>query len=185
MPKWKEKEWLKTEQQEAGRGSAPGEGRRRSPIRSRSADRRNAEVIFLPEPPEMEGTDVPPVKEYMKASQKSGIELCAEDVFKSTYLWLKERGCERFVNTQLIEQYAMTVSRWVQCETCISEYGFLAKHPTTGAAITSPYVTMSQNYLKQVNQCWYQIVKENCSVEYGGANPHDDLMERLLSTQRR
>ena len=115
-------------------------------------------------------------------------ELCAEDVFKSTYLWLKERGCERFVNTQLIEQYAMTVSRWVQCETCISEYGFLAKHPTTGAAITSPYVTMSQNYLKQVNQCWYQIyqiVKENCSVEYGGANPHDDLMERLLSTQRR
>ena len=92
------------------------------------------------------------------------------------------------MNSQLIEQYAMSVSRWVQCETCISEYGFLAKHPTTGAAITSPYVTMSQNYLKQVNQCWYQIyqiVKENCSVEYGGANPHDDLMEQLLSARKR
>ena len=57
-----------------------------------------------------------------------------------------------------------------------------------GAAITSPYVTMSQNYLKQVNQCWYQIyqiVKENCSVEYGGASPHDDLMERLLSARKK
>ena len=45
-----------------------------------------------------------------------------------------------------------------------------------------------QNYLKQVNQCWYQIyqiVKENCSVEYGGANPHDDLMERLLSARKK
>ena len=99
-----------------------------------------------------------------------------------------ERGCERLVNTNLIEQYAMSVSRWVQCETCISEYGFLAKHPTTGAAITSPYVGMSQNYLKQVNQCWYQIyqiVKENCSMEYGGANPHDDLMEHLLAARRK
>jgi hypothetical protein len=47
---------------------------------------------------------------------------------------------------------------------------------------------MSQNYLKQVNQCWfqiYQIVKENCSAGYGGANPHDDLMERLLAARRR
>ena len=147
-----------------------------------------ASVIELPEPEEISGEDVPPVKEFLKAAQKSGIDLCAEDVFKSTFLWLKERGCDRLVNTQLIEQYAMSVSRWVQCETCISEYGFLAKHPTTGAAITSPYVTMSQNYLKQVNQCWYQIyqiVKENCSVEYGGANPHDDLMEHLLSARKR
>ena len=147
-----------------------------------------ATVIDLPEPAEFNGEDVPPVKDFLKAAQKSGIDLCAEDVFRQTFLWLKERGCDRLVNSQLIEQYAMMVSRWVQCETCISEYGFLAKHPTTGAAITSPYVTMSQNYLKQVSQCWYQIyqiVKENCSVEYGGANPHDDLMERLLSARKK
>ena len=107
------------------------------------------------------------------------------------YKALKKLGykeCEVVIASDLIEQYAMMVSRWVQCETCISEYGFLAKHPTTGAAITSPYVTMSQNYLKQVNQCWYQIyqiVKENCSVEYGGANPHDDLMEHLLTARKK
>ena len=41
---------------------------------------------------------------------------------------------------------------------------------------------------KDIFECWYQIyqiVKENCSVEYGGANPHDDLMERLLSARKK
>ena len=69
----------------------------------------------------------------------------------------------------------------------IREFGFLAKHPTTGNAIPSPYVAMSQSFSKQANNLWYQIyqvVKENCSVEYKGATPHDDMMERLLSARR-
>ena len=52
----------------------------------------------------------------------------------------------------------------------------------------SPYVAMSQNYMKQVNQIWFQIyqaVKDNCSTDIGGPNPQDDLMERLLQTRRR
>ncbi len=168
-------------------GQRVGAGRKQKALADKVIAGKAADAMVLPEPAEMAGVDVPPVKEFLKAAQKSGINLCAEDVFRSTYTWLKARGCEKLVNTQLIEQYAMSVSRWVQCETCISEYGFLAKHPTTGVAITSPYVTMSQNYLKQVNQCWfqiYQVVKENCSVEYGGSNPQDDLMERLLSARR-
>ena len=167
-------------------GARVGAGRRPKALADKIALGRPAEVISLPEPPEMEGTDVPPVKEYMKASQKSGIELCAEDVFKSTYLWLKERGCERFVNTQLIEQYAMSVSRWMHCEDVVSHTGYIAKHPTTGAPIASPYVAMSQSYLKQANICWNQIfaiVRENCSVEFQGS-PQDDLMERLLKNGR-
>lgn len=169
-------------------GSRVGAGRKPKALADKVAQGTAADIPALPAPADMEGVDVPPVKDFLKAAQKSGIDLCAEDVFRSTYTWLEEHGCGQFVNPQLIEQYAMSVSRWVQCETCISEYGFLAKHPTTGAAIASPYVTMSQNYLKQVNQCWfqiYQIVKENCSAGYGGANPHDDLMERLLAARRR
>ena len=98
------------------------------------------------------------------------------------------------MSPQLISQYAMAVSRWIQCEHAISEYGFLAKHPTTNAAIASPYVTMGQNYMKQVNQIWYQInqiwyqiyqvVKENCSVEFAGNTPQDDVMERLLRSRK-
>lgn len=81
----------------------------------------------------------------------------------------------------------MSVSRWIQCEECITEYGFLAKHPTTGNAIASPYVSMSQAYMKQVNLAWfqiYQILRENCSEQYPEKSPQDDLMERLLSVRR-
>ena len=168
-------------------GSRAGSGRKSKPISEKINQGSDAFVPSFPDPTELNGEDVPPVKDFLKASQKSGVDLCAEDVFRSTFLWVKERGCDRYVNTQLIEQYAMSVSRWVQCETMVSEYGFLGKHPTTGAAIVSPYVTMSQTYLKQVNQCWfqiYQIVKEDCSVEYGGASPHDYLMERLLTARK-
>ena len=131
---------------------------------------------------------MPPVKEYLKAKQKNGKDLCAEEVYKSTYIWLKKIGCEGLVSSQLIEQYAMSVSRWVQCEEAISEYGFLAKHPTTGNAMQSPYVAMGQNYMKQVNQAWfqiYQIVRENAASGLSGASPQDDLMERLLSARRK
>lgn len=145
-------------------------------------------AIVLPEPVEIEGVDMPPIKDFLKAKQKNGKDMCAEEVYKSTYLWLKKRRCEKLVSTQLLEQYAMSVSRWVQCEEAISEFGFLAKHPTTGNAMQSPYVAMSQNYMKQVNQIWfqiYQVVKDNCSSDISGANPQDDLMERLLQTRRR
>ena len=79
----------------------------------------------------------------------------------------------------------MSVSRWVQCENIISQTGMLARHPTTGNAIASPYVSMSQAYMKQINSSWYQIyqiVKENCSSEFQGS-PNDDLMERLLRSK--
>ena len=144
--------------------------------------------MVLPEPTDLEGLDMPPVSDYLRAKQKGGIDFCAEDVFKKTYTWLKQRGCEKLVTIQQIEQYSVGVARWIQCEQAISDFGFLAKHPTTGNAIASPYVSMSREYMKQVNASWfaiYQVVKENCSVEWGGASPQDDLMERLLSARRK
>ena len=168
-------------------GARVGAGRKPKPLVDKIADGRAANVMALPEPAEIEGADVPPIKAYLTAAQKNGKDLCAEEVYRETYAWLKARGCDSLVNSQLVEQYAMSVSRWIQCEECISEYGFLAKHPTTGNAIASPYVSMSRDYMKQTNQCWlqiYQIVKENCSVEFGGTNPQDDLMERLLNTRK-
>ena len=164
-------------------GQRVGSGRKSNALADKITTGRLRNTATLPEPPELEGYSMPSVREYMKARQKDGKPLCAEAVFREVYAWLEERRCEKLVSRQLLDLYAMSVARWVQCEEAISEYGFLAKHPTTGGAIASPYVSMSQQYLKQVNQVWYQIyqvVKENCSVEYGGSNPQDDLMERLL-----
>ena len=41
--------------------------------------------------------------------------------------------------------------------------------------------------MSQTNRLWYeifQIVKENCTGEYSGSNPQDDVMERLLTARR-
>ena len=131
-------------------GQRVGAGRKSKALTDKIADGRLNGAMVLPEPAEIEGAVVPPVKEYLKAAQKNGKDLCAEEVYRDTWNWLKARGCEMLVNNQLIEQYAMSVSRWIQCEEAISEFGFLAKHPTTGNAIASPYVAMSQTYMKQV-----------------------------------
>lgn len=133
------------------------------------------------EVPDLEGADVPPVDEYLRQEQKCGKPLKADFILDQTMLWLREIKCEHIVSRQLVEQYAMSVARWIQTEEMISQYGFLAKHPTTGAAIASPYVKMSQDYMKQVNSTWYQIyqiVRENVGDSL--ADNSDDPMERLL-----
>ena len=169
-------------------GARLGSGKKKKALTEAMLEGRKATIMDLPSPADITGEDMPPIKEFMKAKQKNGEELVAASVYKETWKWLKERGCAEIINVQLIEQYAMSVSRWIQCEEAISEFGMLAKHPTTGNAITSPYVTMSQAYMKQVNQTWFQIfqtVKENSTSDFGGLSPQDDVMERLLSARKR
>lgn len=163
-------------------GARPGAGRKKKSAIEKM-DAGEAISLILPEPVDLIGTDCPPVKEYLKANQKCGIDLSAADVFEDTWKWLAARGCEKLVSQNLIEQYAMSVARYIQCETAISDYGFLAKHPTSGNPMQSPYVAMSQNYMKQANQIWYQIfqvVKENCTESWSGNTPPDNVMELLL-----
>ncbi len=135
----------------------------------------------LPEPDDFDGyyENIPDVSPYLIEEQhKDYTELCAKEIFDSTYKWLQRIGCEQNVSQQLIEQYAMSVARWIQCERAISKHGFLAKHPTTGLATTSPFVTMSREYKKQVNSDWYQIyiIARDSGIEV----TNDDEMEDLL-----
>ena len=81
----------------------------------------------------------------------------------------------------------MSAARWIHCEEAVSKYGYLGKHPISSQPIQSPYVAMSQNYMKQTNRLWneiFAIIRDNCSTEYKGVSPQDDLMERLLRSRR-
>ena len=147
-------------------GPRPGSGRKAKAVSEKLANgnpggRKLSVIDFGNEAVKLDGADMPPVKEYLRKKQKDGSVTCAEEIFKETWEWL--RG-------------------WVQCEEAVSDYGFLAKKPT-GTVVSSPYVTMGREYMKQANAAWYQIfqiVKENCSVELSGPTPQDDVMERLL-----
>lgn len=135
---------------------------------------------------DMYGADMPTPSDYLSARQKDGKPLGADALYKETWQWLKQRGCEKFVNPRLIEAYAQAFTRYIQCEEAISTYGLLGKHPTTGGAISSPFVQMSQSFQKQANLIWYEIfdiVKQNCSTAFVG-NPQDDIMEALLSGRK-
>ena len=170
-------------------GTARGGARVNSgPKKKISKPNLNDAAVDLEAPDVIEGVDIPPIKEYLKAKQKNGKDLAATDVIKSVHRWLKKRGCEKLVSEQLIDQYAMSVLRWIQCEEAVSEFGFLAKHPTTGNAMQSPYVAMSQNYMKQTNQLWfqiYQIVRDNGNADIEELDEQDIMMEALLKQKRK
>jgi len=172
-------------------GARPGAGKKKKALHDKIIEgnpgKRKLTILEFPAPQDLEGLDMPPPREFLAATQKDGKEIFAVDIYEKTWSWLKLRGCASLVQPQLVEQYAMSVSRWIQCEECITAYGFLAKHPTTGNAILSPYVSASQSFMKQANSIWYQIyqvVRENCTTDFKGANPHDDMMERLLCARK-
>lgn len=168
-------------------GARVGAGRKPKALSEKIVSGQAKDAMVLPEPAEIEGVDMPEIRSYLSAPQKNGKPLLAAEIYAEVYAWLKSIRCDGLVNSQLIEQYAMSEARRIQCEDALSEYGFLAKHPTTGNAIASPYVSMLMQFSKQSSQSWYQIfqiVKENCSVDFGGTNPQDDMMERLLSAKR-
>ena len=171
-------------------GQRPGSGRKSKALTEKvvagNPGGRKLKVMEMPTGANLDGADVPNPKDYLSAGQKNGDVLIADEVFKETWLWLKERGCEKLVSNHLLEQFAMCLARWQQCEKAITDYGFLAKHPTTGAACASPYVAMSNQYMKQTNAIWYQIfqvVKENCSTDFNLADA--DPMEILLRTRNK
>jgi len=172
------------------RGPKPGVGGRpRKPLADKIRDggKTRPTIIQLPDGGELVGADMPQPDAFMSAQQKSGIELAAKEIYKSTWEWLAKYRCEHLVTRQNLEQYAMAAARWIQCEEAVSQFGFLAKHPTTGAAITSPYVAMAREYSKHANTLWsqiYAVIQNNCGADYSGANPQDDVMERLLSARK-
>ena len=163
-------------------GARPGAGRPRKALAEKIAEGKTAEVMM--QPADIESAETPPVREFMQELQRDGTKLLADEVYTETYQWLKERSCEKIVSRQLVEQYAMSISRWIHCEQIVTKYGYISKHPTTGAACASPFVAMAQNYQKQVNTIWYQIfqvVRENCSTDF---DPDEaDPMEMLLRSR--
>ena len=175
------------------RGPKPGTGGRpKKAIADKIADgnpgKRPLTVIdFKDSVADLEGQDMPQPKEFLSARQKDGSKLCAAEIYENVWKWLRDRGCSAIVAPDLIERYALASARWIQCESITSEVGFLAKHPTTGAAIQSPYVAIANQYMTQANRLWseiFQIVRENCTGDYTGASPQDDVMERLLRARK-
>lgn len=82
---------------------------------------------------------MPQPRDFLAANQKNGREFLAVDIYERTWEWLHERGCSHLIPVQILEQYAMAISHWIQCEEAISEYGFLRRNSPGGLPGLFPY----------------------------------------------
>lgn len=158
-------------------GARIGAGRKKKSLESKILEGKVTDV----ETKDNEKFKPPKPKEYISAKQKMGVETHAAEIYAGTYEWLKERGCAEIVTPQLVENYAQMIGRHIQCEELLNQTGLLAKHPTTGDPIASPFVRMSLDYLKSAQQLWYQIwqiAREN-SIQGVGDSANDE-MEKIL-----
>lgn len=168
-------------------GARVGAGRKRKPLAEKleyNPGRRAITYIPNEAMSNIQGEDMPPPSEWIsdetKNTQRTTV---ATKIYEDTYKWIKERRCDHLITKEQIEQYASSVARYIQCEEGISTFGLLAKHPTTNMPIASPYVGMSERFLKRAHLIWatiYQVVKENCEVPVG-KNHNEDIMEQILT----
>lgn len=100
---------------------------------------------------------IKPPRKYLSGEQKDGEKLAAKKIFAEVMDWLRDCHCEGLLPQSLIESYAMAMARHIQAEQYLSSYGLLAKHPTSGEPCTSPFVKISQSYLKEAQLLWSEI----------------------------
>ena len=81
------------------------------------------EAIDLPEGAVMNGVDMPKPSDYLSARQKNGVPLGADEIYKETWLWLKERNCEKLVNPGLIEGYGERTDAFHSFKPCGERIG--------------------------------------------------------------
>lgn len=174
-------------------GARRGAGGKPKELREKFLDGKTATVLITPELPEpddnLEGQDMPRVDDWLREQQqlqldeksKSGWQ--AEEIVLETYEYLRGFKVEKLISTQQLYAFAVAEARWIQCHRAISKYGFLAKHPTTGAPIESPYVKMADKFAKQAAAAWYsifQVVRNNSIETFDGMTPHDRAMSELM-----
>jgi hypothetical protein len=165
-------------------GKRPGAGRPRKPLADKLLDgnpgKQKLKVlefggqIPLPEPPE-----------YMPyyGSQKSG-KPDADDIYRETVAWLEKTGCLHLINPSHIFDYAILKAHWYECERYVTSQGLgYMPDQKTKKVLEHPIVETSVKYFKMADIAWskiWDVVVQNCEHNFGGDNPHADVMAKLL-----
>ena len=169
-------------------GKRPGAGRPKKALEEKVLEgnpgRRTLTVLEF-KPSEAE---IPTPPEYL-VDAAGGVDKYpgATDIFERVTEWLEQTGCLRLIPPEHITEYSLLKARWLECEAKNARHGLLAKHPTSGQPIISPYVRMGIDYLKAADAAWnkiWAIVSQNSERNFQHKNPNMDIMERLLNTRR-
>jgi len=169
-------------------GFRVGAGRKKKPLAEKILDGQadKPEVVV----PIVADLAIPEPRDFINTEQRglAGVANESRAIYDDTMKWLAERGCADVVPRGMVEKYAVATARWEQCDKLMSMGGITGKHPTTGAQIASPFVSMSLHWLKQANQQWHLIeakVQEFCGDDISGAKRSDPMEQILNGTYRK
>jgi hypothetical protein len=107
---------------------------------------------------ELTGVKMPEPNEYLSrpthgiGAQKRGVQ-----IYTDAWNWLKARECEKLINPENLQLWALQVAKHEQLMAAIDQFGHLAKHPTTGQACKSPFEETAERYLKRATALWAGI----------------------------
>ena len=163
-----------------------GSGRKRKSIEEKILEGRADENDFAENKndfPQINAeSSIAPPKDFLSDEQFNGGTTYAEEIYRETCEWINGHGCAGIVSKSIVENFAQTTARHIQCERLISGTGLLSAHPLTGKPTSSPLIKSSLEYLKQSNILWQMIfaaVRDNSSKGVVG-NEQNDIMENLL-----
>ena len=120
---------------------------------------------------------------FFDSDQQLGEPFLARQILEEINSWLAGNDVLKMVPAHLLQMYSTSMARWMQAEAKVNQTGFLAKHPTTGAPIASPFVNLSLEFSKAAQGCWwqiYQIIKDETNGAKIVAEPTNGLMEILM-----
>ena len=96
-------------------GARPGAGRKKKALSEKIASGNPGHrPLKMLDPVAIDTVDMPPPAEYLSAEQRDGRPLGADKIYIKICTWLKSVNCDKLVNPNLVEQYAICVARWVQ-----------------------------------------------------------------------
>lgn len=116
---------------------------------------------------------------FFDQDQKEGEDFLARKVLEEITAWLAANDVLDKIPLHLLNMYATSLARWMQAEEKVNKNGFLMKHPTTGAPITSVFVNLALEFSKSAQGCWYQIyqiIKDATGDQVKVAEPTNSLL---------
>jgi hypothetical protein len=162
-------------------GARPGAGRKKKPLAEKLLDgnpgKRKPQVLnFGDNLPS--GAEVP---DYLDDFAAMELEPGIGTIYTNTVKWLERTGCLPLINPDFIAEYAICKTRWLECELLVRT--LIMTHNKNGELVPNPAAEMGLKYMKQADIVWgkiWSIVAQNCTTDFGGDNPHDDIMRGLL-----
>jgi hypothetical protein len=172
-------------------GKRAGAGRPKKALSEKilegTTDKHRPKVLKFANPDDILGYECPEYYNYLFSTHiaaEFGIP-AADDCHAETVAFLKKAGCLELVHPSLIVQHSILLTRWFECEQLISNNIYFIQN---NLPLPNTMMGVALQYKKAVDAAWgeiWKIVAQNCEENYGGHNPQDAMMEKLLRRNMR